>query len=51
MFPMAGHNVQWIWTGFGVQPPYDLRMVMGWVIFAEQPRDARAPWAAFECLA
>jgi len=27
MFPMAGHSVQWIWTGFGVRPPYNLRMV------------------------
>ena len=28
MFPMAGHSVQRIWTGFGMQPPYNLRMVM-----------------------
>jgi len=25
---MAGHSIQRIWTGFGVRPPYDLRMVM-----------------------
>ena len=28
VFPVAGHSVQQIWTGFGVRPPYNLRMVM-----------------------
>ena len=27
MFPMAGHSVQQIWTGFGMRHPYNLRMV------------------------
>jgi len=27
MFPLAGHSIQWIWTGFGVRP-HNLRMVM-----------------------
>jgi len=46
---MAGHSFQRNWTGFGVRTPYNLRIVVR-VYFAEKPRDARAPWAVFECL-
>jgi len=28
MFSMDGHSFQWIWTRFGVLPPYNLRMVV-----------------------
>jgi len=51
MFPLAGHSIQWIWTGFGVRP----QPANGHegVIFAQKPRDCdtQAPWAASECLA
>ena len=40
MFPMAGHSVQRIWTGFGVRPPYNLRIVTTGLVL---PRNRATP--------
>ena len=42
MFSIYGHSFQRLWVRLGTRPPFNLRKV----IFAEKPRDARAPCRA-----
>jgi len=46
MFSIYGHCFQRLWIILGTRSPFNLRKV----IFAEKPRDARAPWSVVERL-